>query len=305
MKLHTRLALAVAAALLAIPALAGTPINQTRPLDADGSVSISNIAGRITVRTWDQRQVKITGTLGEGAEKLIVEGDARALHIEVKYPESRWGHRDIEDSILEVTLPRKASVEAEAVSAQVDIQGVFGERLEVESVSGDVDISRSAVREADIEAVSGQVDAWLDTRDLSVSTVSGDADVHGAITGEVEIESVSGNLRLAARTLDRLAVSTVSGDADVSLALAPGAQLDGESVSGSITVALPPSTSTRLSLESFSGDIDSPVGRVEEEDHGPGSSLDAKMGTGSASVNIETLSGDIRIVTGGNPRDDD
>jgi DUF4097 and DUF4098 domain-containing protein YvlB len=308
---RSRLAAALAAALFVAPAYAATPINETRPLDADGTVSISNIQGRITVRTWDQPQVKITGSLGKGVEKLAIEGDANALHIEVRYPENRgiwgWGRRGPQDepTMLEVTLPRRASVEAEAVSADVDVQGVLGRRLDIESVSGDVTVSRSAPGRADIEAVSGDLELWLDTANLSVSSVSGDVNAHGALTGEIELESVSGHIELAARKVRRLEVSTVSADAILSLALADGARLDAESVSGDVRISLPASASARLSLESFSGDIDSPVGRVEEEDHGPGSSLDAKMGTGSASVNIETLSGDIRIVTGGNPRDDD
>jgi DUF4097 and DUF4098 domain-containing protein YvlB len=308
MNLRHRLAAALATALIAVPALAATPINQTRPLNADGSVSISNVAGRITVRTWDQPQVKITGSLGNGVEKLLVEGDASNLTIEVKYPEHNgwgWGDRGnrIEDTILEVTLPRKASVDVTAVSAEVDVQGSFGRRLDIDSVSGDVVVAKSAPGEVDIEAVSGNVNAWLDTDDLSVSTVSGDANVHGAITGDVDLNSVSGDVQLAARALKRLKVNTVSGDADVNVALAEGARLEGESVSGNVTVRLPANTSARLSLESFSGDIDSPVGHVEEEEHGPGSSLEAKLGGGSALVDVETLSGDIDIVTGGKSGD--
>ena len=305
---RSRLAAALAAALFVAPAHAATPINETRPLDADGTVSISNIQGRITVRTWDQPQVKITGSLGKGVEKLAIEGDANALHIEVRYPENRgiwgWGRRGPQDepTMLEVTLPRRASVEAEAVSADVDVQGVLGRRLDIESVSGDVTVSRSAPGRADIEAVSGDLELWLDTADLKIGNVSGDTNVHGAITGDIDLESVSGNLVLAARQVRRLNVSTVSGDADVRLALAQGASLDGESVSGNITITLPAGTSARLNAESFSGDIDSPVGRVEEEEHGPGSSLEARLGGGSAQVQVETLSGDIRFRIADAPR---
>jgi DUF4097 and DUF4098 domain-containing protein YvlB len=309
MSQSTRLALALAAAAFVAPAFAATPINQTRPLSADGTVTISNVAGRITVRTWDQPQVKITGSLGKGVERLIVEGDANVLRIEVKYPENGWrgwGDRNrIEDTILEVTLPKRASVEAEAVSADVDVQGVLGRRLEIDAVSGDVNVSRSAPGEGSFENVSGDTELWLDTRELSVDSVSGDINAHGAITGDVSIESVSGQITLAARKLDRLNVATVSGDANVRLALASAAQLDAESVSGNLTIVLPSGTSARLSAESFSGDIRSPVGRVEEEEHGPGKSLDARLGGGSAEVNVETLSGDIEIVTADRTGSDD
>src|SRR6476620_9226329 len=80
------------ALLAAAPAFAATPINETRPLAPDGK-------GSIVVRTWTNPQVKITGTLGKGVDKLDISGDTRSLDIEVKYPNSRggwnlWGRDD-------------------------------------------------------------------------------------------------------------------------------------------------------------------------------------------------------------------
>src|SRR4051794_39243249 len=74
------------------PAFAATPINETRPLAPDGTVSIENVKGRIVVRTWANPQVKITGSLGKGVEKLDIDGDAHSLDIKVKYPNggSHW-----------------------------------------------------------------------------------------------------------------------------------------------------------------------------------------------------------------------
>ena len=71
-------ALALACAT-ALPALAATPIDQTRPLDPRGRVEIDNLKGRVEVRAWDRPEVKITGSLGAGVEKLSVEGDRGAL----------------------------------------------------------------------------------------------------------------------------------------------------------------------------------------------------------------------------------
>ena len=49
---------------------AGSPIDQTRPLDARGRVEIDNLKGRVEVRAWDRQEVKVTGNLG--AEVLEV-----------------------------------------------------------------------------------------------------------------------------------------------------------------------------------------------------------------------------------------
>ena len=74
---------------------------------ADGRVTIENMKGRVTVRTWDQPRVRITGSLGEGVEKLDIDGGNQALSIHVRYPETGgWFSRDRSGpTMLEVTLP--------------------------------------------------------------------------------------------------------------------------------------------------------------------------------------------------------
>ena len=90
---RTLLTLSLMALVAAPAAWAATPINQTRPLDARGHVEIENVKGRIQVRTWDKNEVQITGSLGKGVEKLVVEGDEGDLVVRVEYPRhgSGWG----------------------------------------------------------------------------------------------------------------------------------------------------------------------------------------------------------------------
>ena len=296
-------ALAIGLALQAAAASAATPIDQKRPLAADGRIRVSNISGQIIVNTWDKPQVHITGSLGEGVEKLAIEGDEKYLRIEVRYPENKGGffgfgkHVNIEPSVVQVLVPRGASVALEAVSADVDVTGVHGRRLEIAAVSGDVKVVDSTPGTASFENVSGDLDLLLNSTEVSADTVSGDLTLRGALTGEVEVESVSGRIIVASTRLRRLEASTVSGDADLRVGLDAGGSLSADSVSGSINVVLPKGSGAKVRAETFSGDIRSPVGRVEHEEHGPGSTLDARLGDGRAEIDLESFSGDIRIST--------
>ena len=110
-------------------ALAGTPINQTRAIKPDGEVRVENVSGLIKVRVWNQAKVQVTGSLGEGVEKLVVEGDARSLLISVKYPQRKgWfglGGVNInvkEPTRLELMVPLKVALALQAVSADIDIK---------------------------------------------------------------------------------------------------------------------------------------------------------------------------------------
>ena len=63
MRMLAKLLLTTLAGVVVLPVSAGTPINQTRPLDARGRVEIENVKGRVEVVAWDRPEVKLTGTL--------------------------------------------------------------------------------------------------------------------------------------------------------------------------------------------------------------------------------------------------
>ncbi len=293
------LGIAIAASLCVAPAFAATPINETRPLAADGRVSIENIKGSIVVRTWAKPEVQITGSLGKGAEKLAIDGGAQSLSIEVRYPDQKgwgWGKNgNSEPTTLEVTIPQRASLDIDSVSANVDVQQMAGRKLSIDSVSGDVVVTASSPGEADFENVSGDTTLRITTAKVSVDSVSGDIRLQGGLNGEVAIESVSGNLTLIAQTLNKLSISSVSGDANVQFALAPTGVVKAETVSGDLLLTMPATTSAQLSVESFSGDINSPVGKVVTEQYGPGKSLNTRLGSGQGTMKLESFSGDVTI----------
>jgi DUF4097 and DUF4098 domain-containing protein YvlB len=292
---------AAIAAAIAAPAFAATPINQVRPLAVDGRVHIENIKGRVVVRTWAQPQVRITGSLGRGVEKLDVSGSGQSLDIVVEYPDHdggwHWGKKDdSEPTILEVTIPNRASLDVETVSADIDVQQMAGRKLAAESVSGSITVTASSPGQAEFENVSGNTLLRLTTTNLDASAVSGDIRASGGITGEVELETVSGDMELGAQALDRLDASTVSGDAILRAALRPNAQVKGETLSGELRLELPANTGARLHAETFSGDIRAPAGKVDEEEHGPGKSLDTRIGNGSADIHLESFSGEVEVL---------
>ena len=277
----------------AFPALAATPIDQTRPLDPRGRVEIDNLKGRVEVRAWDRPEVKISGSLGAGVEKLSVDGDRSALRIEVKYP-----HRanNTEPTVLVVQVPLQADLEISTVSANIDVHGVAPRELSLESVSGDI-VANGAPRRAAVESVSGDVVLTFNSGDVEASAVSGDLTLNGRLNGEVSVETVSGNMRVDSRgeRLRRLSASTVSGDAELKAALAPDGEISMESVSGDLTLIAPRDLSAKVSGESFSGDLNAPGAKIEREEFGPGSSFHTRYGAGKGEVRIETFSGDATL----------
>ena len=282
---------------LSATATAATPIDQTRPLDLTGRVEIENLKGRIQVRAWDQPEVKISGTLGDGVEKLIVEGDRDNLQIKVQYPRnSGWGGNKTGPTDLIVTVPLRAELEIESVSADVDVSGVAPAKLSVESVSGNV-VLAGAPRKVDVETVSGDQRLTVNSAEVQAESVSGDLVLRGRMNGKVSAEAVSGDIDVVVNgeRVDKLTASTVSGDADVRTGLAPRGEIKLESVSGDLTLVLPKDVSAEVRGSSFSGNLSAPGAKIIKPEHGPGSSFSTRYGNGDGEINIETFSGSAQV----------
>ena len=291
------LPLLLLACMAAPAAWAATPINETRPLDARGHVEIANIKGLIQVRVWDKPEVRITGSLGEGVEKLEIDGDRENLSVRVKYPKrSGWGDGRSEPTELILNVPVLASLSIESVAADVDVVGTAGESLSAESVSGDVVIA-GAPQQADVESVSGDLRLTLNSRDVSAESVSGDLQLGGRLDGEVRAETVSGSIRVDSKgqRLREVSAASVSGDTELHIGLADGGNLDAESVSGNIRVVVPKNLSARVSAETFSGDLTAPGAHIERPKYGPGASFTHRYGNGSGNVTLETFSGNATL----------
>lgn len=294
--------LLVAIALLCAPALASTPIDQTHALAPDADLSVSNVAGAIIIHTWDRDQVHITGTLGNNVRKLEVTGDAHDLRIKVKGPDddSGWLHWDSDSSMgpttLKLMVPKSVNLSLHVVSARIEADGLDGGEFEVNSVSGNVVVNTRSP-EVDIETVSGEVRLAGNAREVDITTVSGDVEVEH-VEHEASAHSVSGDIQLAGGPLHEVSMESVSGNLSLDGSLADGADADLHSMSGDIRLTLADTPQATLEATTFSGNIQSPWGKVIEPDYGPGSKLHTRMGSGDGHITLKTFSGDVDIRNG-------
>jgi DUF4097 and DUF4098 domain-containing protein YvlB len=271
---------------LAASAWAETPINENRPLNPDAKVQVSNCAGTILVKAWDKNSLSLTGTLGEGAEKLLIEGDARKLRIEVKLPRNT---HNVQETELYLMVPAGVSLDLEGVSSDILVQGTKG-ALTATSVSGDV---RLVVDSSVISAqtVSGDLHLEAVSRETQVKSVSGDVFVEGP-QGSLVGETVSGNLVINGKLFSKLWLKSVSGDFDVDASLTDSAKANLETLSGQVLLDLPSSTNAAIDLNTFSGEIASELGGPLKEGVHKAS---LKVGSGGGRVSIHSFSGDIEL----------
>ena len=252
----TLLRFALPALLIALPLIAsagqGTPLNERHDAQRGGTVSISNVSGTVTVSLWSRSEVEVTGTLGEGSERLRFEVDGADTEIEVVLPKGR--NARVKGTDLIVRVPKGSNLEIAVVSAEVELEADAD--VEVACVSGDVKVTGTAT-------------------DVEIAIVSGEAKV--SLSGSLEradIATVSGDITLSAPLADdaRIDIESVSGDVDLSLPDDLGAKFALETFSGKLRnemsndrpeagfgpgseLSFSTGGRTRVRVQTFSGDV--------------------------------------------------
>ena len=279
-------------------ALADTPIQLRHDATPTARIGIGNVAGTVNVTAWDRNEVQVSGRLGDGAKPLAITGSNGNLEIRVE-PQggSGWfnwgGDSKMAPTTLELHVPRAASLDVNVVSAPLVIDGMDGGSIQVHTVSGKARIN-ARTPSLKVHSVSGGIEQAGHADRADLQTVSGEI-LAPALGPEVELQTISGRIQASGGPWRKLTLSTVSGDVQLTGGLAAGGSLGIDSMSGDVQLQLPATTSASLHASSFSGDLRSDFGTPKEPEHGPGSSLDVRLGNGAGKINIETFSGDLRV----------
>lgn len=286
-------------------AFASTPINLSKEIRPTAKISIDNTKGEVTVTAWDKNQIQVTGTLGDGAKPLELEGDGNNIDIRVDTASGKngwfgsWGNDTrMQPTVLNVRVPKSVEVDINVVSAPVSLDGLDGGKISVDSVSGRI---RANLRspEVNMQTVSGTIDLAGKAGKADLQTVSGDITAP-SIGDKVEAQTVSGRMTIGGGPWKDANFSTVSGDTKIAGGIAEGGKITVDSMSGDVELGLPGNTSARLEASTFSGDLRSDFGEPTKGDDGPGKELKATIGGGSGHIHLEAFSGDVKIRRAGN-----
>ena len=275
---------------------AGKPINERRAADPQGEIEIVNVSGTVEIDGWDRNEVEVSGTAGDGVERVDVTsaGNRTSIHV-VSRAIRGWGSDG--EAQLVVHVPSRSAVTASLVSADCKVSGVMGE-LKLQAVSGT--LKGDALGDVRASTVSGDVRLTARAaKVIEVKTISGNIQLWGG-GGEVDIVTVSGDAVLELAQVTRSRLKSISGSMTAALALAADGQIESESVSGNVSLKFAGEPSAEFDVQSFSGDINNCFGpKPVESRYGPGSRLEFKNGDGHARVRINTKSGNVRLCVNG------
>jgi hypothetical protein len=155
-------------------------------------------------------------------------------------------------------------------SGNIRLNHVAGQ-VDLKTTSGDIKLNNGRITDSRAESTSGDIELNGVVGELHASTTSGDINIKDIKQGQVDLRSMSGELCAEGELVGTSTLETTSGDVELRLV---------------------PNSNITINATTISGDINASK-LVNQQ--GNKRELHGQLGDGSATININTTSGDIRI----------
>lgn len=290
---------AICALIVTLPSVASdtTQIEQSLKVSEGGLLRFKMIEGNIQFKGWDKDEVMIKGSLGHTNNELEFYNDGDETVIKIETDRRNYTSFNNSHGIkLDIYMPASKRLLAQSTSGDFEIQGLTG-GIKVKNVSGDIAIADS---EGAVRAYSSSGDITLKNTDgdIHVESISGDVEAQGQIT-RFEVSTISGDLEAVLKGVtNQVEVDSVSGDIELTLNLDPKGSFRSSTVSGDVDLLFDQSkVSAHFDLSTGpGGNIDNNLTQDKpQETWVKAEMVEFKIGSGSALVNIETVSGQISV----------
>lgn len=280
---------------LVVPAAAAPQSNEfsfRRDLQPGARIHVANIIGNVRVeagagRTFEATAIKREGRHGDPDDVEIRTVDlADGVALCVVYPSQRAGWDE----------DRRERNREGRESDPCRRDNNWSDRRSRNDTEVDFTLKVPAGMRLRAGTVSGDVDAAQLSGELELRSVSGDVRLTGGEGARITLETVSGSVEMLQIRARDVEGHTVSGRVTFEGPVQDGGSYDFATTSGSITLSLPGQPNATLSAATFSGRFSSSF-PTSTDSRRRRSRHSAVWGTGSARVDVESLSGNITIRT--------
>jgi DUF4097 and DUF4098 domain-containing protein YvlB len=180
-------------------------VNRTANVAANGTVTIRNFSGSVSVTGTDRTDVSVHAVRRASPDrlariKLDVQSDGRDVTIEAnKHAGERQDRDNVVETDLTIEVPRGVRLDVDAFSSPVRIQRIQGTDHHVKTFSGTLTLEQVAgpiVAESFSGEIGISTDGWKPKDRLQLKTFSGDIDVRlpAEASAAVQFDSFSGDL---------------------------------------------------------------------------------------------------------------
>lgn len=252
----------------------------------DVTVEGGHDVGSLTATAWIRAGSKEELETRKASWSAVIEESDGSVSIR------QSEHTVSEDYVLRV--PRGVKVDIRCESGDISVTGTNAD-VRASSTSGDVVVVEAS---GSIEANSASGDIRVEKADpalVDVESKSGSI-VLKSVAGTARARSSSGDIRCTGAKAEALTLESVSGDVIVEIIEGPKSAVSLRSVSGDVVLDVPPTADARINLSTVNGSLrcaEDLAEKVSSENRVTG-----KLGSGTAVIDISSISGDVCFATG-------
>lgn len=177
------------------------------------------------------------------------------------------------------------------VSIPKSLASNSGLELDANTVSGSITMEELTARSIEADTTSGSIKVYdCFAKELDCESVSGSVTVDNGEYSDAEMKTTSGSIKLYATTTDRFKLESVSGSIKCETKAVPAKGGKANTVSGSVTLALPKNDGFTLDYSSMSGSVKNEFTGFSGKRSGKDTYKD-----GNPTFDVETMSGSIKV----------
>ena len=264
-------------------------VDTTFAFSKGGWVDLNLPSGDIIVSGWTRPEARVVARIENGT--LDTELSSGRISISVRPRQRHTGN-----SHYELMVPIGTRVQASSASGDIRIKATAGVVL-VNTASGDVEVLDAADR-IEIRTASGDVHAGKLRGRTRINSASGDVQLED-VTGDITAQTVSGEITVRGAKSADMRAETTSGEITYVGSIEEKGSYQFSSHSGDVRLEIPAGAGALLQMETYSGTIHSafPMTLQPGENIGRrrGKRMEFTIGSGGATISVETFSGDITL----------
>lgn len=194
---------------------------------------------------------------------------------------SAWDKNEVQ-----IDAVKTASSDEKLREARIEVAG-SGHSVDVETKYPDHTTHNAASVEYTIHLPKG-------ARMLAVKDVNGAIHIDG-MRGMIKAGTVNGAVEVA-NAGDQVDLNSVNGTVKASLSGAGKNDIKLNVVNGSISLSIPAATNANVKASTVHGNIESDLPlTVQRSEYGPGAHVDSKLGSGGATIHMDSVNGSIYL----------
>ena len=255
----------------------------------DVRITVEQVAGDVTVTTWNQNQVRVLADHGSD-DHIELELEGNELSISAH---SNTGMAIVD---IELTVPASAALDISAPFADVRITGTQG-NISVQTVEGDIHVEGGR-GQVDLHAVDGDIMVYSSEATVQAMSVDGDVMLTD-VSGGIEAQTVDGDVILKDASSDDVQAATVDGDIMWDGDIRDGGRYSFVTHDGDVVVGVQPGANAKVSVASFDADFEIDFEVRLDPGEQESKRFSFVLGSGSARMELESFDGSIHMMRRG------